>query len=323
VRSPARIVGAARRRRRLERAARRLPPAPFVVGAGRSGTTLLRLMLDAHPKLAVPPETQFIPQLIDASRQPDATASSIAELLVSHRRFGDFGIEPDRLRQAFAAIQPFDLAEGLRWFYRTYAADHGKPRWGDKSPGYGWRMRPIDRLLPEARFVHLIRDGRDVALSMRAQRDDLPSAAKLARHWRRRVRKTRRQGASARHYMELRYEDLVTDPERELRRICEFIDLEFDPGMLTYHERAPDRLAEIARDMPAGHELYSDRTRGAIVAERRVAIHKLTSEPVRGDRVAKWRDQMSEEDRGEFDRVAGELLAELGYDRSPATATAK
>jgi hypothetical protein len=307
-------VGAALKRRRRERAARGFDPAPFVVGSGRSGTTLLRMMLDSHPALTIPPETQFIPQLVEASKQPNATAASIAELLVSHRRFPDFGIDPDELRAAFAAIEPFDLAEGVRWFYRAYAARQGKPRWGDKSPGYGWRMRPIDRLLPEAHFIHLIRDGRDVGLSMRAQNSRLKSTPKLARHWAKRVRKTRRQGGKARRYMELRYEDLVTDPEPHLRRICEFIDLEFDAAMLAYHERASDRLTEIARDMPAGEELSSQTTRGAVGAEHRVAIHKLTSEPPRSDRIAKWKTEMSPSDQAEFERVAGELLAELGYE---------
>ncbi len=289
-------------------------PAPFIVGVGRSGTTLLRLMLDAHPQLAIPPETQFIPELVEAAQTSGATAEVVADVLVSHRRFGDFGISPQEARDAFAALDPFDLTAALRWFYLTYAQRHGKERWGDKSPGYGWMMEPVERALPEAHFIHLIRDGRDVALSKRAKRDDDPSAERLARHWAKRIRWTREQGQVARHYMELRYEDLVAEPGRELRRICEFIELEFDVAILQYHEGASDRLSEIARDLPAGTELDPGRTRDPVAADKRVAIHQLATEPPRADRIAKWRTDMSETERVEFERVAGDVLTELGYE---------
>src|SRR5215212_5178192 len=200
-----------------------LTPAPFVVGAARSGTTLLRMMLDAHPQLAVPFETQLLPELIDAAKQPDATPQSLAELLVNHRRFGDFGLDPDEMRAAFTSIQPFDLAEAIRSFYRAYAEKQGKPRWGDKSPGYALHIRQIGRLLPEAHFVHLIRDGRDVRLSQLARGTNPPSAFKHARRWKRRVNTARRQGRAVGRYMELRYEDLILDTESQLRRICAFV----------------------------------------------------------------------------------------------------
>ena len=302
------------RNRRLERAARALDPAPFVVGHGRSGTTLLRLMLDAHPQLVIPPETQFLPQLIEVAKEPGATSDTVCDVLVGHRRWLDFGIDAGEIRARWAALSPFDLAAAVRIFYRTYAERHGKPRWGDKSPGYGWNMRPIDRLLPEARFIHLIRDGRDVTLSLLARAEDPPPPRKQARHWTKRVAQTRRHGAQVRHYMEVRYEDLLRDSETELRRICEFIELDFDPAMLRYHEQAEERIAEIKRDMEPGQELTQDRSRGSVSAERRVAIHRLTSEPPRTDRIGVWRKEMAAEDLAEFESVAGALLADLGYE---------
>jgi hypothetical protein len=305
--------------RRLEREARKLDPAPFVVGHGRSGTTLLRLMLDAHPDLAIPPETQFIPQLIDASKALGDPASNVSDTLISHRRFHDFGFTEDEIRGRFAAIQPFSLAEALRYFFRTYAERQGKPRWGDKSPGYGWTMERIDRILPEAYFIHLIRDGRDVSLSLMAKKDDPPPPARQARHWKSRVNKTRDQGTRVRHYIEVRYEDLISDPEPELRRISDFIGLRFDPAMLQYYERAEDRMAEIKRDMKPGFDLKSDTSRGAVSGERRVAVHELTKEPPRKDRIGVYRREMPDAHRKEFERVAGELLADLGYETGEPT----
>jgi Sulfotransferase family len=275
---------------------------------------MLRMMLDSHGQLALPFETQLLPELIDASHEPGVTPESLAELLVTHRRWADFGLDADEMRGAFAAVRPFDLAEAVREFYRAYARTQGKPRWGDKSPGYSLHMRKIERLLPEAHFVHLIRDGRDVRLSQLRRGTNPPGAGKHARRWKQRVQTGRRQGAKVPHYIEVRYEELVTDPEPQLRRICEFVALDFDPAMLSYHERAGERLGEIDRDLAAGQELADPRERPLFQAEERLEFHRLTREPPRPDRIAKWRREMPAEDLAAFERVAGELLVELGYE---------
>src|SRR5947207_10054330 len=87
------------------RAPERRPPAPFVVGVPRSGTTLVRLMLDAHPDLAIPPETHFLPKLIrlvqEADEAEDARAAAL-EFITTHRRWPDFGLEADDLRERLA-----------------------------------------------------------------------------------------------------------------------------------------------------------------------------------------------------------------------------
>jgi len=288
-------------------------PAPFIVGAARSGTTLLRMMLDAHRELAIPFETQLLPELIDAAKEPGADADSIADILVSHRRWPDFGLDADEMRAEFRAIEPFDLAEATRAFYRAYARAQGKPRWGDKSPGYALHIRRISKLLPEARFVHLIRDGRDVRLSQLQRGSDHPTVKRHAKRWKRRVEIGRTQGSEVEHYMEVRYEDLVTAPEPELRRICEFSELEFDPATLDYHETADERLAEIARDLAEGHELAGARERPLFKAEDRLEVHKLTREPPRADRVERWRTDLDPDEIAAYEEVAGDLLAELGY----------
>ena len=294
-------------------------PAPFVIGAARSGTTLLRMMLDANGQLAMPFETQLLPELLDA-RDEGADAAALAEMLVTHRRWPDFGLDADEIRGAFTSLEPFDLAEAMRAFYRAYAASQDKPRWGDKSPGYALHVTRIGELLEEAHFVHLIRDGRDVRLSQLQRGSDHPNAKKHARRWRERVRTAQKEGAQLPgRYMELRYEDLIEDPEPQLRRICDFVRIDFDPAMLTYHERAGERLSEIDRDLPAGTENAEERERPLFKAEDRLDFHKLTQEPPRTDRVAKWKQEMPAEDIEQFERVAGALLSELGYELSTKT----
>jgi Sulfotransferase family len=285
------------------------PPAPFIVGVPRSGTTLLRLMLDSHPELTIPPETHFLPRVIRACRQ-GASPERVVAVVARHRRWEDFGIRPDEYLGRLRQIQPLEAGPAIRAFYELYAERAGKPRWGDKTPGYAVKMRRIERALPEARFIHVIRDGRDVVASRaRKSRRPLPVGV-AAKRWKRRVIATRTRAESVASYTELRYEDLVTDTEASLRRICALIELPFDPAMLDYHERAAERLREIDRELPAR------RGHSRLEAGPRLAAHVRLSQPLSSARVGAWRSEMPAADRVAFDEAAGDLLAELGYDRS-------
>src|SRR5690606_16718789 len=133
---------------------------PFIVGVARSGTTLLRLMLDAHPDLAIPPETHFVPRLVKEIERGAGPAEAHA-FVTGHQRWPDWGLDADELRARFESLEPFTAGEALRAFFGLYAERQGKPRWGDKSPTHLKRMARIHGALPEARFLHVIRDGRD------------------------------------------------------------------------------------------------------------------------------------------------------------------
>ena len=168
-------------------------------------------------------------------------------------------------------------------------------------------MRAIQRVLPEARFVHVIRDGRDVALSVLDRTVKDLTVAAVAGRWQEKVSKARRDAPRLKHYLEIRYEDLILDPEATLREVCEFAEIDYDEAMLDYHERAGERLEEMKRELPA------EGGKTELSVERRMATHAKTREPPDPNRVARWRTQMSAEDRAEFEETAGELLAELGY----------
>ena len=289
---------------------RREPPAPFVVGVGRSGPTLLRLMLDAHPELAIPPETQFVPELIERA-EAGTRGPELVEEIIRSRTWSDFGLEPAPLYRRVAGQDADDVATELRSFYGLYAEAQGKPRWGDKTPGYVKRMRPLGARLEEARFVHLIRDGRDVALSRRRRGMGTGKPmADSARLWRRRIEGARDQAKRlGGRYLELRYEDLVADPEPELRRICVLIELDFDPAMLGYHRGSGERVAELG-------DLAAEGERQSRSADERRGAHALAARPPDAARTEAWRSEMSDEDRAAFEGEAGALLRELGYDVS-------
>jgi hypothetical protein len=301
---------------RRRREASDQPPAPFVVGVARSGTTLLRLMLDAHPELAIPPETHFIPKLAKALEETPAASETERRhrahtLITDHRRWPDFGLDADELSERFAAAEPFDAGAAMRAFYGLYAEQHGKSRWGDKSPSYVRRMRKVQAVLPEARFVHLIRDGRDVALSQLEVHHGADEVTQAAGDWVAGIEKARKASRRLDGYLELRYEDLVSEPEPLLRRVCELTELDFDPAMLDYHRDAEERMAETIREF--------DRGAGggtAISAEQRGAQHANVSKPPQRERAGRWRREMSPEQVAAFEAEAGALLADLGYELS-------
>jgi hypothetical protein len=289
------------------------PPAPFVVASPRSGTTLLRMMLDAHPQVAVPFETHFVPELIaavGAGAGPDDALAVITE----HRRWGDFGLDRDALLERLRAHDRLAPGDAVRDFYLAYAATQGKPRWGDKTPEYLEFMGQISKAVGEARFVHVIRDGRDVALSRirwRQKRSGkTPPVRRMARRWKEAITVARKEARKVPHYMEIRYEDLVSEPEPALRRICEFAALDYDPAMLDYHENAAERMAEIDRTLPGTDD------RVELDASQRLAKHEMATRPPERERIHAWRRDMSEEDQADFEAVAGRLLDDLGYPRA-------
>jgi hypothetical protein len=287
---------------------------PFVVGVGRSGTTLLRLMLDAHPEMAIPPETHFVPALIEAFEKPRVSPELALEAIVSYPRSGwpDSGVGKEEMLGRLRELRRLNSPDAVRAFYGLYASRHGKGRFGDKTPRYVTRLNRIGRALPEARFIHVIRDGRDVALSMNRRLVELRNSRpvpvrRLARRWRRRVMNARANEFVADRYMEVRYEDLVTDTEHILRLVCDFIQLEFDPVMLSYHEGAANRLKEMDR-------VRERSGRQTLSGEERMKAHALTTAPPSSERLAVWKNEMGPEDRHAFEEVAGDLLAELGYE---------
>ena len=290
-----------------KRADARREPAVFIVGMNRSGTTLLRMMLDAHPELTIPPETHFVPDLIKAVREDGSTPEDALEAMKSAREWGDFGFTDEEMLTRLRALPKLKPGAAVRTFYEAYMQQQGKPRWGEKTPTYVQKMKLIQRALPEARFVHVIRDGRDVALSVldRTVRD--LTADDVARRWKKKITKAREDAPALEHYTEIRYEDLILDTEPVLRRVAEFCDLPWDDAMLSYHERSADRLKEMARALPA------DGRAKELSVERRMETHEMTTKPPSADRVARWRTQMGPEQRAAFEAEAGDLLKQLGY----------
>jgi hypothetical protein len=288
------------------------PPMPVIIGSPRSGTTLLRLMLDAHPDMAIPPETGFLGRATRLRGSGDRLRERFLHTVTTFgepaRVWPDFEIPADMFRSVLEEIAPFTAPAGFRAFYRLYAARFGKARWGDKTPLYCLHMDTIRGVLPEARFIHLIRDGRDAALSLRTMWFSPGWEIETqAAYWRRCVVSARRAGVGRPDYLEVRYEDLIADTRRTLQRICEFIDLPYDEAMERYHLRAHQRLGEHkGRSAPNGTVLLS--------RDQRLAQQASATRPPDVRAIHTWKHRMSVEECARFRIVAGDLLHDLGYD---------
>jgi hypothetical protein len=280
-------------------------PYLFIVGAARSGTTLLQRIVDAHPEIAVVNETYWLPRKFRDSAgltQGGIVTPRLIPMLVENPKFARIGLDREDLEQLLASNDPIPYPAFVSRIFDLYAEARGKRIAGDKSPGYVRKMHVLHRLWPEAKFVHLVRDGRDVCLSLlswgKGDRvagalgtwtDDAVTTSAL--YWKRSVMLGREVGATVDRglYREVRYESLVDDPRPECEALCDFLGVGFDAAMLRFHEgrtRQGPRLSSKARWLP----------------------------PTPGLR--DWRTQMSSDDTERFEAASGDLLAELSYPRA-------
>ena len=277
-----RVVNVAKHATGLEEPAEARAPAPFLIGASRSGTALLRVMLGAHPDLTMLSETGFVPKLAEMIRSQPMTVERSIKVMAAARPLADHGLDEEEMRRRLEGLEELKAAPALRAFYEYAAEVHGTARWGDETPAYLKRERRIQRALSEARFVHVIRDGRDT-LAAKPGEIDVGSALATGQRWHKKVRSARVQEHMMDHYLEVRYEALVEDTETTLRTVCDFLELPFDPAMVDPPERA-----EVETELAP---------------------------------VGIWRDRLGPEELTAFEEVAGEMLAELGYPAAVASGT--
>lgn len=277
-------------------------PPFFVLGFQRSGTTLLRLMLDSHPDIAIPLDTtglwdRYERRLAEYGdlKQVVNRDRLVTDLLAEERiRLWRIPLSPD---QVLARWQRPGFPGAIAAFYECYAAHYGKHRWGDKDPGNMTRIDQLNRWFPDCRIIHIIRDGRDACLSQLRQDFGFDDLLDCAECWREEVQWVRRMGSilGPSRYLDLRYEDLLEDPPAVLDRVCRLLGVAFDESMLQYH-----------RDVSAA------------VPESKRHIWQLIDRPPQKDNAGRWKRDLSSGPRIAFEKRTYELLGELGYERFPS-----
>lgn len=268
----------------------------FIVGAQRSGTTLLRLMLHCHPELAVPFESDFIPRFHDRRDE----YGDLGETENLERLLADIADNPFVRKGGLLSDPDWYLEQDIRTYpelvdavFSRYARQEGKRRWGDKTPGYVTDIDVLSDLFPGCQVIHLVRDGRDVALSLRRVSWGTGHLLRAAEDWRWKTVLGHKMGSVlGEDYLLVRFEDLVAEPEATLRGVCDFLGEPYSGRMLTYHEDASDHLPEESRPW-----------------------HTSVLAPPDPSKIFTWKREMLEVDRVLFERVAGDALEMFGYER--------
>ncbi len=268
----------------------------FILGAQRSGTTMLRLMLDRHSRIAVPFESfvliDFFRRLSDyGDLENKENRLCLLKDLLNSKGIGEWN--PKVSQDMIDIDQCRTYADLVAAVYTAYARLEGKAIWGDKTPEYTLDFDVLNKLFPRCRFVHLIRDGRDVALSLAKMPWGKPDFISALEYWREVVGWARKMGRMlpSGRYIETRYEDLVMQPEASLERICSFLELDFEQSMLDFSPGAD------CNKMPG----------------RSKQFHKNLCGGLNPQLVHRWQTDLCRADQGLAWGIAGKLLGSLEY----------
>jgi hypothetical protein len=253
-------------------------------------------MLHVHPRIAIPPETRFTLRAYDQRRdfgdlkQP-GNRRKLGKFITTGNAFGDLGLDADQMIEAITAGPP-TLGSAIGIVFRAYAERFGKQRWGDKRPAYLLNMDILLWMFPDAQIIHIIRDGRDCVASMKEQPWHRGGVNHAISQWRRGMEAGWRASKKLRadQYFEVYYEQLVADPENQLRKLCDFIGEEYVPEMAE-----PSRAA-------------------AVAVPQRKKWHALTHGDVTTARIGSWQQRLTEGEIALCESVMRRQLVGRGYE---------
>ena len=265
----------------------------FVIGLSRSGTTLIRDLLNRHDQVNLPKaESHFIPMLVKQfGETPDLNDPVIRRRMVRMIAASTYAsimanrgqpIDPDAI---LARMPRTDLCDFLGFLFRRCAEEPGRTDtiWGDKTPNYLMHVPMLKRICPEARFLHIVRDVRDRCISVRGMwRKNLYRAAD---QWEEHILYSRGfADRFGRDYTEIHYEELLRDPPAVLRGVCDFLEIPFQ-----------DKMTQLQRPV------------------QRFGDARNRSEIVR-DNTGKYRSRISKAELLRIEQVAWPMMIEMGYE---------
>ncbi len=270
----------------------------FIIGSGRSGNTLLRSILSGNSDISIPPESYRIPFAIKKfhilnNRDWEDIVSQVLKEFEDCKEFYTWEIDITDVQKRLE-----DIADSKRTLsnifdelFCTYAEKHspGSKIWGDKTPMNTLYLDWIGTVFPRSKFIHIIRDGRDVASSyLKMERYD--TILEAANRWINSIESAQSFGSKIKeNYIEIRYEELVTKPEEVIKDTCDFLDIDYDSKMLD-HTKQVKKLGDTDKEH-----------------------HSNLSKPISSDSVGKWRNNLSESDQESITKLLHKHLQRLGY----------
>ena len=270
----------------------------FIIGSGRSGNTLLRSILSGNSGISIPPESYRIPFAIKKfhifnNRDWEDIVSQVLKEFEDCKEFytWEIDITDAQKRLENIADSKRTLSNIFDELFCTYTEKHspGSKIWGDKTPMNTLYLDWIGTVFPRSKFIHIIRDGRDVASSyLKMERYD--TILEAANRWINSIESAQSFGSKIKeNYIEIRYEELVTKPEEVIKDTCDFLDIDYDSKMLD-HTKQVKKLGDTDKEH-----------------------HSNLSKPISSDSVGKWRNNLSESDQESITKLLHKHLQRLGY----------
>ena len=280
----------------------------FIVGANRSGTTLLRLILNAHSRIAIPDELIYWDSFmggapVEAWAEPDlspVTYRAFVDDFLKQRAVELQGIDQAAVHEEILGHGPHDLKRPYQIALEAWAGHHGKKRWGEKTPGNLFFADVLYEMFPDARFIYMVRDPRAGVASMQRV-SFLPDDVVFNALNRRKHATTGRQiletNVPANQRTSVRYEDLVATPEPVVQRLCDFLNEPYEPEMLRFHRNAEQYMTPEASD---SHNAAATR-------------------PISQKQAEKWRTELSSTDVACIEWICQNEMEAFGYETTGAT----
>jgi hypothetical protein len=264
----------------------------FIVGARRSGTTMMRLILNNHGRIGIPNESWYFPEIYEPySQAPSKWQAAVDQFAgLCERRF-EPAVDLNSVRERLRAVPAPDYSLLLALSIGTWAAAEGKTRWGEKTPFHIFYAEAMMRLFPSARVIIMVRDPRATVSSMNRFRPLGSGTALNARLWRDTyTRGTARveRWVPRSQRLAVRYEALTSEPERVVREICDFLGEDFTPALLEFYKSTARYQATFSRSTPK------------------------VEEPIAGDEQS-WRETLSTGDLAVIESICGPTMEALGY----------
>ena len=270
----------------------------FIIGSGRSGNTLLRSILSGNSDISIPPESYRIPFAIKKfhifnNRDWEDIVPQVLKEFEDCKEFytWEIDITDAQKRLENIADSKRTLSNIFDELFCTYTEKHspGSKIWGDKTPMNTLYLDWVGTVFPRSKFIHIIRDGRDVASSyLKMERYD--TILEAANRWINSIESAQSFGSKIKeNYIEIRYEELVTKPEEVIKYTCDFLDIDYDSKMLD-HTKQVKKLGDTDKEH-----------------------HSNLSKPISSDSVGKWRNNLSESDQESITKLLHKHLQRLGY----------
>ena len=278
-------------------------PFLFITGRPRSGTTLLMSLFDAHPNVSIPPECQFVVNLHSKYEHvKDWNKKIIDEFIEDLKiqwRFDFWKINLEQLKESLISYKgTTTYADVCKQVYLLNKSVFPKEKillLGDKNPGYTIYTELLLRIFPNAKFIHIIRDYRDNLVSIRNVDFELPITSMVVYKWTYFIRKFRiAMKRNPNNHIEIRYEDLVTNPETEMKKLCDFAGIDYRKDVFNFHEKTDEVL-----------KIYPK--------EIMIKYFSSLMNKVNTSRIGLWKKDLTDKQIKIADYVAGKYADKLNY----------